>query len=327
MRRDKSRDKEKIIYNNFIIIIISYDLADMRIEDLFAFVLVVENRGFSRAAETLRLTQPALSQRIRKLEDSLGVVLIDRASRVGRPTKIGETFLPIARRMLADFQRSEREIRDIVEVRRGVVTIAANMTATSNVIPQILSRFAQSRPDVEVRIEEDSTPPALQNILVGEAEFGIVNDHDIPDELSFEALVADELVVICHRDHAFESRSSLTWKELAHQTLIQMSERTGTRRRFDLLSGGVEVRKTYQVHHSPAAIALVRENLGITIIPRLACMSLSDAEFAVLPVREPTIHQHLGIAVARGRMLSPAASELMICARSVLRSLSAEASA
>ncbi len=299
----------------------------MRIEDLFAFILVVDNRGFSRAAETLRLTQPALSQRIRKLEDSLGVVLIDRASRVGRPTKIGETFLPIARRMLADFQRSEREIRDIVEVRRGVVTIAANMTAASNVIPQILVRFAQTRPDVEVRIEEDSTPPALQNILVGEAEFGIVNDHDIPNELSFEALVADELVVICHRDHALASKSALTWKDLEQETVIQMSERTGTRRRFDLLAGGSGVRKTYQVNHSPGAIALVRQNLGITIIPRLACTSLSSTEFAILPVRKPTIHQHLGIAAARGRMLSPAASELMNCARTVMRSLSIDASA
>lgn len=292
----------------------------MRIEDLFAFVLVVENRGFSRAAEILRLTQPALSQRVRKLEESLGVRLIDRASRVGRPTTIGETFLPIARRMLADFQRSEREIRDIVEVRRGVVTMAANLTAASNIVPQVLARFAQSSPDIEVRVEEDSTPPALQNILFGDAEFGIVNDHDIPDEISFEALVDDELVILCHRDHPLASKASLMWKDLAGQTVIQLSTRTGTRWRFDLLAGGVDVGKTYQVHHSPAAVALVRENLGVTVIPRLACASLNQAVFAILPVGQPTIRQHLGIAVARGRLLSPAAAELMACTRSVLRS-------
>lgn len=293
----------------------------MRIEDVTAFVLVVDSKGFSRAAESLRLTQPALSQRVRKLERSLGAELIDRNSRAGRPTAMGLTFLPIARRMLADFDRAHREMRDIVEMRRGVVACAANFTAVSTVVPEILAEFALRRPEIEVRIEEDSTPPVLEKIIHGYTEFGIVNDHNIPDELSFEALVDDELVVVCHRDHPLAARSAVTWRDLQGQPFIHLGPRAGTRRRIKLLAGGLEVKNAYQVNHALSAIALARRNLGLTVAPRLACADLPPGDVAVLPVGDPTIRQRLGIAVARGRTLSPAAADLVSCARRVLRAL------
>ena len=148
-------------------------MSRVTLEDMRAFLAVADARGFVRAAEQLFITQSALSRRITKLEAAIGARLFDRDSRNVELTALGRTFVPIATRMVHGFERSMDEIRDVVQLRAGTVTIGSMLTVANHLLAGVLARFAQRYPGIKVRVLDDFGPRLLAAVDSGEAEFAV----------------------------------------------------------------------------------------------------------------------------------------------------------
>ena len=292
----------------------------LRIEDIEAFVLTAELQSFNRAAEKLRITQSALSRRLKKLEDTLGAKLLDRTSRAVELTVMGTKFLPIATRMVHDFDKSLSGIRDIIEKRSGGVVIASNMTTANAAMPEIIRRFHNNHSDVRVRVVEDSSPYVADNITTGVAEFGVAQRASGRNELTFEPIIDDPVVLVCPPNHPLSRKKQIRWSELSSFNVIGMAATSGTHR---LINGALEAidlmpTNKLEVAHMSTLLGLVGAGLGIATIPKLGTQQRPDLNLISRPLIAPTVRRTLGILRRKGRTLSPSAAELRNITISVL---------
>ena len=145
----------------------------IKLDDLQAFVFIAQAGGFAGAANELNVTQSALSRRIKKLEEALGARLLDRTTRRVSVSTVGAEFLPEAKRIVDEFDKSLNDVRELIQVRTGSVSIATNMTVADTLLPQIISQFRGENPNIRVHLNESSSPDALERVLRREAELAI----------------------------------------------------------------------------------------------------------------------------------------------------------
>lgn len=296
------------------------------IEDIRAFILVTDLGSFNKAAESLSLTQSALSRRLKKLEEYLGARLLDRTSRSIDLTAVGEEFLPTARQMVRDYERSVSDIRDVIQKRAGVVAMASVMTISHNVLPPVIKRFNEEYPAIRVRILDDVGPKTAEFVATGEAEFGIVLEAGEHANLDYIPIVEDPYVLACHADHPLARKRNVTWADLQDYPYIRMGQDTGNQRQLaGALEGtGLMPEAAVEVQHISTIMGILGADLGVTAVPRLAVAQRPDLDLAFRRLNEPEVSRYIGLVKIRGRTLSPAAVVLQEMVSEELRRLSRE---
>ena len=284
------------------------------VEDYRAFVAVVDSGSFVRAAHSLFLTQSALSRRIAKLEEVLGARLLDRDSRKVSLTAIGRAFEPIAKQVLHGFERSLDEIRDVIQLRAGAVTVGSMLTVANHLLPAVVARFAGAHPGVRVRILDDFGPKILEAVNTGEAEFAIVLEPAPHPRLDFEALIDDPYVLVMREDHLLAQKRKLRWRDLEGHPFVRLGEWNGNQARLsgEEMPARVLENAAYEVQHISTLLALVAEGAGIAAAPRLAVLAQAEHGVVYRALREPLAHRRIGLVRIRGRALSPAAEALRV---------------
>ena len=182
--------------------------------DLKAFVTVAELGSFVRTAEALNLSQPALSRRIQKLEESLGAPLLERSTRHVKLTMVGRDFLPKMRRLIDEYETSVLAIRDFGARSSGLVTIAAVPTSVFYFLPRAITRFSDAYPRIRVRILDIGANEGLEAVARGEADFGINFIGASHADIEFTKLVDDPFVLACRHDHPLAKRKRVSWADL-----------------------------------------------------------------------------------------------------------------
>ncbi|RMA40671.1 LysR family transcriptional regulator [Rhodophyticola porphyridii] len=292
----------------------------IKLDDLQAFVAVSEFGGFARAADELNITQSALSRRIKKLEEALGARLLDRTTRRVSVSMVGQEFLPEAQRIVEEFNKSLSDIRDLIQVRTGTVSVASNMTLADTLLPEVIAKFKAEGPNVRVRLSVSSSPGALERVLRREAELAIAQFGEGHPDLDFEPLFEDRFVLISHRDHPLAGASNLTWQDVAQHNFIKMRAGSGTANLLErslgdkirFLSGDLEV------GHFNALLGFVGHNLGVSAVPTLVQLKRLDLALVATPISDPVISRSLGVVTYKGRSLSPAGELLRRISREVL---------
>ena len=199
-----------------------------------AFVAIADHKSFRRAASELSITQTALSRRLQNLESFLGVRLVERTTRSVALTPPGDSFLPQARRLLADLAAALTEIRETGKAQRGDVTLACVPTIGVHYLPQILQRYSAEHPQNRVKVLDHSSGAVAQAVLTREAEFGINIAESHPPTLQSIPLLQDDFVLICRDDHPFARRRRLPWKQLEGHRLIFPGASSNNRPLLDL---------------------------------------------------------------------------------------------
>jgi len=296
------------------------DLADLR-----AFVAVADLGSFHAAAETLHLSQPALSRRIVKLEDMLGVRLFERTTRRVSLTLVGRELLHKAHFLLDQVEGSLMGIRELTSAWMSEVAIACVPSAVYYFLPAVLLRYRKRFPGIRVRILDDGANDCLARVMRGEVEFGLNFIGTQEADIEFEPILREAFVLVCRRDDPLAERRQLTWSELASQRLITVSKASGNRLLLDLALAELPVKPQwqYEVRHVSMPPALVEAGLGVAAVPQLAMPATEHPQLIAIPLVEPKVTRTLGLMRRRGRSLSPPAEELyaLIAAeRSVERS-------
>ena len=191
----------------------------MDFSQLETFVAIVEERGFTRAAQRLRRTQPAVSQAIRRLEDELGERLFERGRRDGALSAAGEVLLEYAQRMLHLRQEAASAVGELQTLARGRLLVAAN-EYTSHLLLPVLASFRQSSPQIELVVQRSLASRIPDQVLERSVELGVltyVPDH--PGLLPI-AVYEDEVVLVVDAHHPLAGGGLVSVTELGAQNFI-----------------------------------------------------------------------------------------------------------
>jgi len=285
----------------------NFDLADLR-----AFVAVAKLSNFGAAAKELHLSQPALSRRIEKLEDALGVRLFHRTTRKVDLTTVGREFYYRVDELLNGLEQSLLGIRDVATHVTGEVTIACMPSAVRYFLPTVLLSFHALYPRITVRIIEQSSADVLTTVTRGEADFGLSYTGTQEPTLDFQPMLNESFVLACKRDHPLARKSKVRWADLEPYDYMTVTKSSQNRLLLDMALTNSPVRPRWycEAQHVSTLVNLVEAGLGIAAVPRLAMPADDHPLLVSVPLEEPTITRTIGLIRRVNRSLSPAAQQL-----------------
>ncbi|HVZ51834.1 MAG TPA: LysR family transcriptional regulator [Pseudolabrys sp.] len=286
----------------------------MRIDflGLEAFLSIAERGSFQRAAAHLNLSQTAISHRMRKLEDELGIKLFARTTREVTLTRAGIDFLPKAQRAVIELEQSFDDLKQQGAKRRERLDIACLPVLAVNYLPPILSRFHKAEPRVQVRIFETPSAAVAELVQSGEVEFGLSVAKTNRWDLEVETITASPLALTCPARHALAKKRSIGWSELRNLPLIRVGAKTAIRPMIDdaLNAARMTLNWQYEVQHVETAVNLVEAGLGYAIVPSMDVTLHRGRGLVAVPLRAPKLSCTYGLVTRRGMPLSPPAARL-----------------
>lgn len=295
----------------------------MDLRQLGYLVALAEEGNFTRAAASVHVAQPALSQQIRRLEDELGLALVERTTRRVALTEAGGLLVVRARRILAELEAASAELEAVRGMYTGHVTLGAMHTMGPVDLSLAVAVFAERHPNVLFTVREQSSEEMAEMLRVDELDLAFLSVTERVEShgLGLHRLVLEELVAVLPPGHRLARRRQLRMADLADEPFV--SFRAGARLRELLMSAGREAafepRVTLESNESQRIRRLVSRGLGVAILPRSDAEG-PGAEVAVATLTEPRLERDITLAWREGRRHAPAAAEFLDLARELFAS-------
>jgi DNA-binding transcriptional LysR family regulator len=276
----------------------------MEFRQLRYFVTIVEEGGFSRAAERLHVSQPPLSIQIRKLESELGVQLLERSNRGVLLTAAGRAFHEDARALLASMEQARTRARQVDRGDIGTLAVGFVSIADYGILPPALKAFRAGFPAVEVQLHELTTDAQVRELRADRLDLGIaLAPLDEPD-LTFRGILREELVLAAPANHpAAQGDAPLDLRTLARCGFIVPPREIATGL-YDLVirrchASGFAPQITQHARQMQTVISLVASGMGVALVPA-SMRNLQRAGVRYRALRGRKARVELGIATAPG---------------------------
>ncbi|MDO9075374.1 MAG: LysR family transcriptional regulator [Rubrivivax sp.] len=286
---------------------IAFDLNDLQ-----AFRAVAELNNFSRAAEAVHISQPAFSRRIDKLEEALGVRLLERTTRRVSLTALGRDFAHKVQALLDDLDGTLLAMRGVEATRMGEVTIACVPSTVYYYVSQVVQRFRDQFPKIRVKVLDAGANEVLGAVVRGEADFGLNFIGSQEPGIQFTPLREERFVAACRRDHPMAKKRRVAWADLAAYDFIAIAQNSGNRLLLDQALAGVPERPVpvCEAQHVTTLLGLVEAGLGVAAVPAMAMPGKDHPLLVSVPLDGPVVTRHVGLIRRSGRTLAPAAQHL-----------------
>ncbi len=286
----------------------------INLRHLRVFAAVVDRGGFTKAAASLRLTQPAISKSITELERELHLRLLDRAGRRLGLTAAGRALYIRASELFGVEKLAEQELRELRGLKRGALRLAATPTIVNYLLPEALGRFRLRHPRVPIRVRTGRESDIAEALLDSRVDLALV-ERPLADP-RFEARVvrSDEVVIVATPDHPLVAGPTVDVAALAHESFVVGAPRSSSRALASRLLAphGIRWSNAVQVGGTEAIKRAAASGLGLAVLPRaVAADFLVLGKIAELPVRGMELrHEMLELRVHR-RAPSGAAREML----------------
>jgi LysR family transcriptional activator of glutamate synthase operon len=295
----------------------------MELRQLRYLVALAEEQHFTRAAAREHIAQPALSQQIRRLEQEVGLALVERTTRRVTVTEAGRTLVARARRILAEVDAAAAEMQELTGARTGRVMVGTMHTMGPVDVSLALAMFHERHPGVELTVREQSSEELAEMLRddVLDLAFLSVTERMESHGLRLRQLVSEELVVVLPSSHPLAAREELKMSELAGEQFI--SYREGARLRELLVfagrQAGFEPQIKLESNESERIRRLVGRRMGVAVLPR-SDAERPGADVAVATLIQPSLRRDITLACREGRRLAPAAAEFLELSRELFGS-------
>lgn len=279
-----------------------------------AFIAVAREGSFTRASETIHLTQPALTTCIRQLEDHVGVPLFERTTRNVALNRYGSAFLPIVERIVRDLDTALDDVRALQQGERGQVTIATVPSIASSILPSTVTQFAMSHPGVGITLTEDHSEGVRRKVLEGEAEFGLSGTTELSIDVEAKPIFYDTVGLFCSSAHPLaELDRPLCWADLAGQEIFNMGYQTQLHAIIDVVPELAITlsQTTYKVRNTLTTLSLIRSRNAIAALPRLSIPPDSQGDVIFRPLNEPELKREIFLCRDSRKPLSAPAVALI----------------
>jgi len=256
---------------------------------------VASEKSFTRAAEILFVSQPSLSKQIKTLEHRLGILLFNRENNTITLTEAGKVFLQYSERILALCEESCRAVNDVKNGDRGSLTVGASQTIGTYLMPRVLALFAQNYPQINIKVQVDSTRIIAKNVMNQEIDIAVVGG-DIPEELKknleIESFVEDELILIIPKSHPFaiKKKKIINKDDLYHLNFITLNSTSTIRKFIDniLVQNDIET-KQFNVIMQLNSIEAIKTAVGLGLGAAFVSSSAIEKEIELKTVEIITI--------------------------------------
>lgn len=293
---------------------------NVSLRQLRVFVAVAESSSFSRAADALALTQPAVSRNVTDLEQALGLQLLHRTTREVELTEAGRLLLGNVSRVLEDLDACLQEVQGLATQRKGRVKVASSPTLSAHLLPQCIARGRQQTPGVNIQLLDRIQSDVLLSVRSGEVDFGVVIDPSEKQDLHAQTIVAEPFCLVCLSSHRLARKKEVHWADLAGESLVLLDHASGSRRLIDaaLQAHGAAASVVQEVGHTATIYSMVQQGLGLSVVPRLAipvgwgrqpATSAKSADGTMLVSRRllPKVQRSIMLVKRQQRELSPVA--------------------
>ncbi len=279
---------------------------------LEAFVAIADFGSFQRAADSLHLSQAALSHRLRKIEDDLGAALLARSSREVSLTPLGQGLLPEARRLLKELQDTYETVKAGAQRQAKRLAFACLPSIANTILPSVLTRLVAERPDIGFEILDIPVARITDVVRNGEAEFGVTIMSAELSDLRMRPLVDEDYMLFVRADHPLATKGRVCLEDLFDKPMARISTQSKNRQLLDAAFGAARdrMRWHFEVQNATMAMRLVSADAAMTILPQSA-VSMAPASLVALPFEDVRLTRTIGLVSRRGVPLTANASDLL----------------
>ena len=287
-------------------IVLSY----MNLNHLAIFHAVAETRGISLGAQRLHISQPAVSKQIQELERSLGTKLFDRVPRGVRLTESGELLAGYARRLFALETEAETALAELRGLERGRLAVGASLTIGGYLLPDVLAKFHQQYPGIELAVDIANTDEVQTRLLDGVLDIAVTEGFVEHPELEASVFYEDEMVVIVPPGHPLLDEVEVTPARLCEEPFLMREEGSGTRAVVERAFAErlLAVRPVMSLGSIEAIKRAVAAGIGVAMVSGLTVTLEQEAgKLVILPIMDLTVRRPLHLLQTRHRNMSRAA--------------------
>lgn len=286
----------------------------MELTQLEFFLAVVQEGSFSKAAERVYRTQPAISIAVRRLEEEVGAPLFERSQKTPVLTEAGELIYDYAKRILALRDQARNVVTELRALERGRVRIGANESTSLYLLPHLILDYREQHPNVKVEIYRHVSERLPLEVLDRNVDFALLAFEPVDRDLEAFPILKDELVLIMQPKHGLARRDSVTVEELGNEPFLAHNVKTASR---------FKVIEVFAQHHTPLNITLelatvetikrfVQLKIGLAFVPRMCVQEeLERGTLATVPVKGLKYHRTIWVAHRRQMTFSHAADAFL----------------
>jgi DNA-binding transcriptional LysR family regulator len=282
----------------------------MELYQIGYFIEIARQRSFTRAAERLRMAQPALSQQMKNLEAELGTELLIRGRKETQLTAAGKALLPRAEALLAQAEAAKVVVSDVAGLRGGRLVIAAIPSVSACLLPAVIREFSRRHRKVALQLIESSSERVAESVESGQADIGFLQLPASKTAFNTQVIVSEPFVLLAARKHPTAKQPAVMLKQLAGESFIFYKGRARDTALEACRKAGFEPRIACESGELETVRALVTAGLGLAIVPRLAAGNL-PATIQAITIREPKMQRQIAAIWPKGAVPSPAAAELL----------------
>ena len=233
------------------------------------FLAVAKHQNFTKAAASLYVSQPALSQQIKQLEETLGAPLFDRSGRSVKLTDAGEVYARYAQKALQDLAEGKRAIHDVKNLSRGALRVAITPTFTTYLIGPLIKAFHRQYPNISLSMEEMSQERMEKRLLDDEFDLGIAFEGSHSADIEAHNLLEETLALVVNKQHELAQQSSIDLHTLNAQSLVLLSNEFATREQIErhCRHHNVQPNVLMEANSLSAVIEIVRYTQLATLLP------------------------------------------------------------
>jgi DNA-binding transcriptional LysR family regulator len=281
---------------------------NVTLRQLRAFVAVARSGSFTLAADSLHVTQSALSGLIKELEQTLGLQLIDRTTRKIQLSDVGRECLPLIEKILQDLDAVVGEISNLKALKKGVVRIAVPQLLACTLMPEVMGAYRKQHPDVQVRLVDCGVESVVARVQSGEVDIGVG-----PERTESPGIISTELfempfVIVFPKRHPLQKRACITWSDVVAYPFISLQGQFTERLTLELHESlrDLTLAPSNEVVFMTTALSMVSAGLGVTTCLPYAESLVNRYQLQMRRLHDPEVTRKFFVYTRSGRSLSPA---------------------
>lgn len=285
----------------------------MTLKQLKAFLVLARNLNYANASAELHLSQSALSLSIKSLEEELGGKLFKRNTRRVELTNEGQSLIPLARKLLANWEDMEKDVKQRFKLNRGTLSIASMPFVTHAILPEVIKIFSSEHPNLSFSIHDIPNERIIENVLDGIFELGLCFQPVLHEQLEFKPLFDEDFLALLPKSHPLAQQKTVQWSELyanpfvtlQHPSIVRYLLEQNAQQHDLILDLKVEC------HQISSLSNLVALGIGVSAIPRHFQHFVDKEHNVLLEIENSEVHQAVGIVYKKDFELSNVSVQFM----------------
>lgn len=286
---------------------------NVSLRQLRAFLAVARLGSFSRAAESLHVTQSALSGLIKELEHVLGVPVFDRSTRKIQLAEVGRKLQPIVEKVIQDLDAALDEVSNLKALKKGMVRIAAPQLMSCTLLPEVIAAYRIVHPDIQIRLVDCIVESVLPRVFSSEVDFGIGPERDPSPEITARTLFEMPFMAVFPQGHPLGKLKRIRWADAVEYPIIALQGQFTERLSVDLhvTLPHLTLNPSNEVTFMTTALSMVSANQGIAACLPYARSLAVPYRLQMRLLHDPEVTRKFFVFTRNGRSLSPAAESFI----------------